>query len=304
MNLGQTKTKVKMLIDQYSTRGTVVGNTDTNLVDYLNKMPYYIDSVQKEIATTQKFIKKSFNIVHSYPENLVTGNTFDIQNHTTEDVSFYAIAKSYTFEVSGTAEVYIESLDADDVVTQLEYLYIDAVNGFEVNSGILYNIPVDSANIRIRFSGDRFYNYRNVAMFEYEFDDVPKYARFTLHDMPSDFFKMAKITIEKQGMVKAFSDFEITHINQLMINYYTDGNIKVDYYAYPTTIDADTADTVELEIDTEAQEAIPYKVAGLLLHLENPGAYGTLLQQYYAIITNLVKKTTIMPNKVKNRMWR
>jgi hypothetical protein len=293
-----------MLIDQYSTRGTVVGNTDTNLVDYLAKMPYYIDSVQKEIATTQKFIKKSINIIHSYPDNLITGGTFDIQNHTTEDISFYAIAKAYTFEVHGTAEVYIESLDEDDVVTQLEYLYIDSVDDFEINSGVIYNIPLDSVNIRIRFSGDRFYNYRNVAMFEYEFDDVPQYSRFTLHSMPSDFFKMAKITIEKQGILKMFTDFEITHTNELMINYYIDGTIKVDYYAYPTTIDSTTLDTAELEIDIEAQEAIPYKVAGLLLHLENPGAYGTLLQQYYAIITNLTKNTTIRPNIVKNIMWR
>ena len=119
MNLGQAKTKTRILIDQYSTRGSVISTDNINLSDYLKKMPFYFDSVQKEIATTQKFIRKTFQIVHAYPSNLITGNTFDIQKHINTDISFYAVAKSYTFEISGNAEVYIESINAAEEVTEL-----------------------------------------------------------------------------------------------------------------------------------------------------------------------------------------
>ena len=78
-----------------------------------------------------------------------------------------------------------------------------------------------------------------------------------------------------------------------------EGLIRVEYSAYPVEINDTTLDTYEFEIDIEAQEAMPYKVAALCIYLENPGAYGTLMQQFQAIMLNLTNKTTVRPSKIK-----
>jgi hypothetical protein len=95
--------------------------------------------------------------------------------------------------------------------------------------------------------------------------------------MPSDFFKLDKITFENfenKEFSNRFNDFYWENQKTLMIKYNYKGLIKIKYWSLPTTIESDNSspelyDNVELEVLENAQETMIYGIAGNLLITEN-----------------------------------
>ena len=60
-----------------------------------------------------------------------------------------------------------------------------------------------------------------------------------------------------------------------------EGTLEINYYKYPTMITADTLDTHELEISTDAFEIMPFGVAADLLKSDVSAQYGQVYANAY-----------------------
>lgn len=58
------------------------------------------------------------------------------------------------------------------------------------------------------------------------------------------------------------------------------GKYIIEYYAYPTDITTSTQDTFELEIDRDAQNALPYLVANDILKVDPSADYTAFYAEY------------------------
>lgn len=313
MNLETAIKKTKMLIDQYSTRGTLEEDDSNNLADYIKKMPFYFDMIQKEIATTQKHIKDSFDIIYSYPQNLITSNTFGLMKiKNNEEVEYKnADAKSFVFKAQGTGEAILEVIvsgeDTDDeIVTELYSYYIDSTE-LETYKGVIVDLPDEYENIRLRFTSGQIMNIRDVALFDIEYfsdDDIPIYSKYITNEMPSNFHKLSKVYIQRNDYFVEYSDFIFTHTNKLQIPWETEGLIKVDYIAMPEDIDSDTENSYVFEVSEEAAQAIPYKTASLLLIQEQPNTAQVLNAKFETIMLNIENEQSISSGRIRNTLYR
>jgi hypothetical protein len=84
--------------------------------------------------------------------------------------------------------------------------------------------------------------------------------------MPADFMEVKQVITETDPRVyKTVGQLFWEGKNVLVLNYYDKGSFLVQYFKYPSVITADTADSYEFEISVDAQEAIPYYLAGYVL---------------------------------------
>lgn len=310
MNLAQVKDKITKLINNYSTSGSLIPSTDANQLDYSLRYNSLIDIAQKEIATVKKIHKEKKISQNPIPTQLPNpAYSFDIVQHLDSDIVYSTIGtKAYTFKVDNIATIYVEE-EINGVWTVLETInHTTPVEQFTEYKNLI--TASDSANkIRLRFSGLYPYNLRDVAMFKYAFPTasaIPKYQRYNLYTMPDDFYQLNKVVL-KGNMANSqpymnTADFYWEKRNIIAINYYNVGEYSIFYFAYPTTVTDTTLDTYDLEVDIEAQEAIPYYVVAHVL-MDETGLYSTLLGIYQNKLANLDTKISNGPNIVENTMF-
>jgi len=105
-----------------------------------------------------------------------------------------------------------------------------------------------------------------------------KYKIYTEIALPTDFKELKDIWIENE-FYSSVTDYKFEG-KLLLIKSNLVGDLAINYYKYPTTIDVNTVETVELEIDIDAQELIPYYVAGIVYLEDNPTIATMLLNMY------------------------
>lgn len=291
MNFGEAKNKVLSLLDETSTSSSAIN-------DYLPKMAGYFDAAQKEAALV-KPILKTYSIMQDNPTNLIgnSSNFFNVNTHMGSDVNYECIgATSYYFEIDDIATVYIEE-NINNVWTTIETI-TKADSGYSAYKGI-FVISNAVNKVRLRFSGDYYYHFRNIAMWDIPFsanNKVPNFGKYAYYTMPSDFYKAEKITKDSE-VVKSYH-WENPRL--LRLNYYDDGEFLLQYQAYPTTIDSNTLDTYEFEVDVEAQEALPYYVAAYCVVTEDQQYYVNFLSEYRGKLSNLDTKSPFGTGDVNN----
>lgn len=93
---------------------------------------------------------------------------------------------------------------------------------------------------------------------------------------------------------------------QFWIDNFLGGTFTLGYYRYPTTIDSETPDTYEFEVDAYTQGIIPYYLGGMVIADENPGISDKLLNIYYERLGQLYKRNLRSPKTVRKmtRWWR
>lgn len=283
MNLDVAKNKVLNLLDETET-------STSALNDYIPKMNGYFDSAQKEVALI-KPIRKTFSITQNNPENLLGTSTslFSLQEHINEDVIYECVgATSYHFFVDDIATIYIEEylIDTWTVIQTIDHVS----NTYKTYKG-LFSITNATNKVRIRFSGSYYYHFHNVAMWAIPFssaEKIPNFSNFAYHTVPNDFYKAEKVT--KDGVATKDYHWENPHL--LRLDYYDYGEFLLHYQAYPTTIDENTLDSYEFEVDIEAQEALPYYVAAYCVVTEDQQYYVNFLSEYRGRLSNLDAKGT------------
>jgi hypothetical protein len=69
--------------------------------------------------------------------------------------------------------------------------------------------------------------------------------------------------------------------NGKMVKFLESGTAEIDFYVYPTVIDADTEDDFVFELDPDALEIMPYGVAADLLKSDISTEYGSIYATRY-----------------------
>lgn len=287
MNLGTAKQKALQLIREYSNNGSIIGTGDN--ADYLLSMNNLADIAQKEIATYKK-IQDQYTFSHMpIPVQNATNEGFDVIQKLDEDFIFQQTgSKAYYFEVDNIATIYIEEFN-NGSWNALSTISNSIKNEFTAYKGLI--TPTVSTNlIRLRFSGDYVYSIRNYALYKYAFptvDDVQEYSPYLRYDMPSNFMELKEIMFEtnnKQYMPLTNCFWENKN---LLIAYDLKGQIIIDYFKYPDTITSDSLDSMQFEVDTDAQELIPLYIAARVLIDENPSISTNLLNEYQLKLSRL-----------------
>lgn len=296
MNLLQCEDKIIKLLNFYSISGNIISKTDSNYLDYSLRFRVLTDTAQKEIATTAKKIRKLKHIAQNpIPSQLINPlYSFDIVQHLTDDITYSATgSRAYTFKVDNPATIYIEE-QVNNVWGILQVItHTSPLNEFTEYKGLITPSSILNS-VRIRFSGNYVYNIRDIALFAYTFSSpstIPQYQKYNLYTMPDDFYQLNKV-IFKGSPTEGYgynptSDFYWEKRNVLAVNYNYKGEFTIDYSAYPSTIDDNTVETYEFEIDLEAQEAIPYYVASMMMMHENPSIGNKLYSLYQGKLANL-----------------
>lgn len=265
-------------------------NMSRNTKDYLNAIVPVANRGLQDLATAGKFIVKDVNIVIPEVQNLLTGSE-SLQQHINESIPFYAKnAKAYYFEITGKGTVNIK-VGEDTVKTIIN----EAENGFTSYKGKIEND--DNENVTIEFAGSYPYLFRNVALYDVEFetdDDVWEYSlkkRFDLKELVNDFFKLVSqdVVYESNDMpyIK-YEEYEWEGDSTLILNGIKKGTYKVHYYAYPQTITEDTPDDFVLSLDPEVANILPLYMAAELYEDDDLNTAYYFRQQYQEAKVNLI----------------
>lgn len=294
MILSEAKKKILMLIDEYSTRGII--NSSSNIADYEKKLNSYLDMAQLHIAET-KHIKRNF-LISQYLPFTPSFSQFESVPHSDTDITYSGKGYAYHFAVDGYADVYIEGVDSNGDITEIDTVFAYSDGGFKRFKGL---VEENYTSINIRFSGDNFYNIKDVAIFNvkyYSEDKIPNFSRYIPYEMPKDYLLPLKAELRTQYKSEPLTDFQWENPKTIGISAFVQGEIRIEYAAKPTTITDETADTYKFEIGEYEQGAMIYYVAALCLQTTNFNVYSLLMQQYTEKMMNSETKQ-LLQTKVK-----
>lgn len=102
-------------------------------------------------------------------------------------------------------------------------------------------------------------------------------------DMTVDLYE----EIEDLYQIKSLQGCEYERFDNF-VKFLEDGELAVNYYRYPEMITAETPDTHELEISTDAFEIMPFGVAADLLKSDVSSQYGQVYANAYREALNML----------------
>lgn len=119
------------------------------------------------------------------------------------------------------------------------------------------------------------------------------------YSMPADMYQLKSVIAQDSDTNKIVSgDFYcIENAKKIYINDLSNAIYKIEYYAKPGTINEETENDFELEIDQDVQNILPYKVADNLLK-SDPSADYTAFRQAYEDALNKLDTRSVLPNAV------
>ncbi len=315
LTLAEIKTRILMVMNEYSINGEVVASTDENRMDYDLRMNSLIDMHQRKMATSSikaKKILKSTEFTQYSPENQISGDRFDITRY--EGTTLYFAGgqnpDSYSIQVDGSCTITVEeSADAETYAT-LESTDV-TITTFGTFESVCGNIsPTTDYYVRIKVTGTYHFNIRGAALYDVTYpsdDDVPDYEAYRKYTMPTDFYQMRNIILNGQTIrgeeYGILTRFGIEGRNYLYLPWDLRGEIRVYYWAYPTAIDDDTIDTVTLDVDDEVIDAIVYGVALELVDDDNVTLIQRLQTRYNEFFAGIDNSIVRGGGTVKNTLF-
>ena len=282
------------LIDERTDAGTL---TDSDVVSYRVKIYNLLNLLQAELLK-QGDVFSEYEISNKPIENkLGYKSGFTVEQFIGTDISFTtnSAIKAYYFEADNVGTVYIEDYNGawnilDTITTTV------TSSGFLPYKGIV--TPSSGATeSRIRFSGTNYYRNVNRALFNVPFassSNVPDYRPWVKKTMPSDFKGVDQIVSEYvdlandvYGQYAKDANYKWEGRNNLYIDYYFDGNIRITYHPVPELLtfsgsgDSSTDLNQTLIVDDiTARTILPYGLAAHLLLTENSASASFFNQRY------------------------
>lgn len=269
--------KARALLDEYTDEGVIIPEAD--VIDIQSKAILFCDMAQKELFRTNNIYDK-LEIVQRNPDNLLGKFAhFDIKTFTGEDWTTDAkTARSYYFEANDEGSCVIEEYESGAWQT-LSTITMTDTDDMTAYKGLI--VPTTTGNlIRLRFTGTTYYEYTNIALFGEPFKlyQIPTYKPWIPVAMPSNFRMVDKIVEEyPERQYNVSANYKWEGFNQLWINYYFYGTIRVIYKPIPTTL---TAITDSFECDDVTANAITYYVAAKIAPHEYPELTNFFEQKY------------------------
>lgn len=117
------------------------------------------------------------------------------------------------------------------------------------------------------------------------------------YSLPSDMYQLKSIVVTDINTNSFINGdyYIIENAKKIYINDASKANYKIEYYAYPTIITKDTKKDFYLELDSDVQNILPYKVADNLLK-SDPSADYTAFRYAYEEALNKLDNRTILPS--------
>lgn len=257
---------VRALFDELSKNGTLLG--EAVVADLNLSALRFIDMAQKELFRTGNFYKK-FEITQKNPNNLLGKFAgFEIREFNgTDYITPEVQARSYYFEADDTGTCVVEEKEGGTWQT-LVTINLASSTAMQVYKGLLTPTTVGNL-IRLRFTGTTYYKFQNIGLFKEPFkaDRIQDYRPWIKYTMPADFRMTDKVVEEfPERQYQLSSNYKWEGFNELWVNYYYEGTLRVIYKPVPATV---TALTDVLEVDDITANAITYYVAAKIAPHEN-----------------------------------
>lgn len=244
--------------------------TDNKYKIYFNAMPQAANEGLMLLMKKSRPHFKQYKFTQFPIVNLL-GDTTRVCQHTTEDISFITDkGLSYYFEVdnAATVEIYVSGV----LKTTINNVTSNP-GTFTSYKGFLDNSANDS--VEIIFKGSHPYNYKNVAVYELDYQyvegitsTIPAFGTVTDYQLPSDLYKIENVLFDDgiNGPVMNTDykynsgDYKISIDNDKI------GTFTINYQCYPTKITSATADSFQIEMEPEVLSLLPlYIVSELYL---------------------------------------
>lgn len=292
-------------IDEYSTKGNVAPLDKT--IDLRYKMPEATNEVLLDLARTTGKLETPYHIVHNPVGNQLSKDTSSIRSHTPGD-DFTTIengAKACYFECTGPATVYIEEETESNVWTVLESIEVlSTQKNFAEYKRLI--TPVDATtNIRLRFSGDYHYSFRNYILYTISFpteEDIQQHGNYFLYDLPDDYMGIKNAMIRKDVRLwTTFSNYVLfPATRKIGFNSYQVGEYIINYYRKPNLIDVNNPlDETVIDAIEEGLPLVPVGVASRALLMDDVAISTVLWNQYETGKTSLISNQGVQAQPAK-----
>lgn len=314
ITLGEVKNRIRGVMNEKSINGELIGATDENRLDYDLRMNSLIDMHQREIATSLKKISRVHRFTQFPPTNTIANplNQFDIVQFTGTTLYFQGSTKvkSYCVKVDGSCTITLQQSSDGVTYTDLETVSV-AITTYGKFETFKSNLtPTTGYYVRMKIEGTYTFNIRSIALYDASYptdNDIPVYEDFRGIAMPSDYYNLHYIVLngqrqESKRYLKT-SEFEQEGRTSIYLPWSEKGEYRIYYWAYPTKIDDNTSDSVTLDVDDEAIDAIVYGVAMDLIDDERSTAYSRIQVKYSEFTSRLSNGTATGGTTISNTLF-
>ena len=290
MNWGELKSSVRSLMDELSSRGALLPNI--KVADILMKLKYFINPVLYELAQTTGRLAAVQSVTLNPVLNTLTYDTSSIKKHLPGvDRSFeLAGAKACFFECNGPATVTIDEKIAG-VWNNLETINILSTVTALTEYRRLITASNPAHTIRLRFTGDYAYDFRNYILYPYTWPtaaDVQQHRPYFEFALASDYLKLNTVLAKSDTrQYVSFNQYTVRASDgKLVVNrYLAPLELLVQYWRKPvvpafTGVDA-TDDLLTIDAIDEAVNLVPLGVAAKVLLSEKNETAGMILQNLF-----------------------
>ncbi len=291
MNLYEAKRRVVKLIDDFDSNNNLTTDDDIK-----NKLNDFFNSAIIEASQHKKLEKKQV-IVQNIPMNEVPQKLYstDIFTHTNKDVEIKAVGQCYTFYVNETATVYIYL--NNELIRTINH---KGTQEFERYFGIVPN----GGEIRIVFSGEYYYSYRNIAIFNVKYtseDKIPDWKRYINYPLNKDFYELNSVMINGNRAntedYKELKEYDVK-VKQILLNGYSIGEFEIYYNAYSKQIPEEISDLEEknfiFDLEEDIADAMCFSVA-YMLTLTDPSFNSSGFYTLYLNKIELIRQNQNQP---------
>jgi len=306
---GAIRTSTLRLLDEYSSRGTV--QVPSKVADYGFKIQQLVNESIYELASTTAKLPKTILIPHNPVKNTLSDDTSSIKQHLSGvDNSIVLVnAKSTSFEVTYPGVIVLEQSSDGVTYSTIETITVlSSTEGF-IEYKRLITPTLATNTIRLRFTGDFVYLFRNHVLYPYSFpseSDVPSHSPWRKVPTPTDFldFNYAEIRKDARQFVP-YSNMIKTPENELFFNNYEPAcEILCHYWRKPTLLTftdvAATDDAMVIDLRDDAALIIAYNAAGTIQNSEESGRGNDYLKKYTEKRMNLISSTASHVSSLSN----
>lgn len=297
---GDVRKSTLRLIDEFSSRGSI--QAPIKVVDYGYKIQQITNESIMELASTTAKLPKTLLIPHSPIKNTLADDTSSIKQHipNTDYSIVLQNAKSCFFEATYPGEIVIEQSTDGVTYTEIETINVPAgTESFaEYRRLIAPTLPTNT--IRLRFTGNYIYLFRNYVLYDVSFPtvaEVPSHSPWRKVPTPADFldFNYAEIRRDARQFVPYLNMIK-TPENELFFSSYEPAcEILCHYWRKPTLLTFTdvqaTDDALVIDLRDDAALIIAYNCAGTIQNSEEANRGDGNLKKYMEKRMNLISST-------------
>lgn len=114
-------------------------------------------------------------------------------------------------------------------------------------------------------------------------------GQWVLYELPEDCWQVCSGGLIRTdgAQLHRYSRYRLLGDNGIAVPGTLDGEMQLEYFRYPALLGDSPADTAALDNAVEAQMAMPYYAAALLVMADDSFAYAALMNEYEAKLTRM-----------------